>query len=124
MSTSISPAGPVISCVAGLDNGIAMRKQRPAARNQRRRQGPGLPSSLDLQSLDDAAVLDVLVNDLVDVFAVDVGVPDAFGINHHDGALFAAIHTSGRIDPALALARQPKLLDLALGVFADIVRAM
>src|SRR5512144_2790728 len=36
----------------------------------------------DAQPFDDTAILQVLADDLVDVFLVDVGVPHRFGVDH------------------------------------------
>src|SRR2546423_3974056 len=76
------------------------------------------------QPLDDAAVLQVLLDDLVDVGVVEVRVPDAFRIDHDARPLLAAIEAAGLVDADLAFAGETELLDAALGVIADLARPL
>ena len=59
----------------------------------------------------------MLINDLVDIFLVNIGIPGALRINHHDRALFAAVQASGFVDSYLALAVQVELFQALLRVF-------
>jgi hypothetical protein len=71
----------------------------------------------DFQAFDNLPADDMDVDDFVDIFIVDVGVPDTFRINHHCRSLFAALKAAGFVDPHFAFAGQAELLDAALGVF-------
>ncbi len=71
-------------------------------------------------ALDHAAVLEVLLDDLVDVGAIDVGVPDRVRIDHDAGAFLATVQAAGLVDADLAFAGEPELLHPALGVVADL----
>jgi hypothetical protein len=59
----------------------------------------------------------MLVNDFIDVFLIDIGVPDAFGINHQYRSFLATVQAAGLVDADLARAIQVKRLDAALGMF-------
>src|SRR3954471_2597835 len=78
----------------------------------------------DPQPLDDAPVLHVLLDDLVDVGLVHVGVPDRVGIDHDAGAFLAAVEAAGLVDAHLALARKPELLHALLGIVAHVRGAL
>src|SRR3954469_2437919 len=52
----------------------------------------------DPQPLDDAPVLHVLLDDLVDIGLVHVGVPDRVGIDHDAGAFLAAVEAARLVD--------------------------
>src|SRR5581483_2548035 len=60
----------------------------------------------------------MLLDDLLDVFLVDVGVPDAFGIDDDARALFAAIEAAGLVDAHVAGPRELELLHALLRVVA------
>lgn len=63
--------------------------------------------------------MEMFIDDLVDVFAINIAVPDFVGIDHEHRAEFAAVKATGRIDAHLALAGKPQLLDPGLGVLAN-----
>src|ERR1043165_1598469 len=84
----------------------------------------GARAHLHPQALDHAAVLDVLLDDLVDVGAVDVRVPDAFRVHHDAGTFLATVEAARLVDAHLAFARQAELLDARLGIVADLRRAL
>src|SRR3972149_1084846 len=80
--------------------------------------------SSDFQAFNDAPVLQMLFDDLIEIPFILEGVPDAFGINHDDRAFIAAIHASGGVDADVVLAvGNIKLLDLVLDVVARLLRA-
>src|SRR6185369_1006796 len=58
------------------------------------------------EPLDDATVLEVRVDDLVDVGLVDVGVPGALGVDDRHRPAGAAIQASGLVDANLARTHQ------------------
>jgi len=74
------------------------------------------------QALDDLAIFQVRLDDLIDVRFVEIGVPDAFRIDHDHRPFFAALQASGLIDTHFALACQPELLDALFGVFLQFLR--
>ena len=55
----------------------------------------------------------------VDIGAIDVGIPDPFGIDHDHGTFLAPIETPCLVDADLALACQIEFLDPFLGVVAQ-----
>ena len=55
----------------------------------------------------------------IDVFPIDIAVPDGLGIDHDNRAQLAAIQAAGSIDAHPALARHAKCLDFCLGVLPD-----
>ena len=81
------PAGPAI-CSRTVRGVIASALSADVGRQQ--------------QALDDLAALQVRVDDLVDVALVDVGVPDALGIDDRDRAAGAAVEAAGLVDAHLA----------------------
>lgn len=56
------------------------------------------------------------LDDLVDVFLVNIGIPDCIGIDHCHRAKLAAIQATGGIDPHPARTIQAQRLDPLLGV--------
>src|SRR5436190_13341028 len=66
----------------------------------------------------------MLLHDFVDVFLIDVGVPDFFGIHHHHRPFIATVEATRQIDANLSLARKFERLDLVLGVVAYLARAV
>src|SRR5260221_7634348 len=76
------------------------------------------------QAFDDAPVFQVLLDDLVDVGAVHVGVPDGVRIDHHARALLAAVEAAGLVDAHLPLPREAELLHALLGVVAHLRSAL
>src|SRR5512135_718480 len=87
-----------------------MNARRVLARIRRR--------SSDAQPRDDAAVPQVLVDDLLDVGTVDVRVPDRLRIDHRTGAFLAAVEAARLVDAHPAGAVQTELLYPLLGVVA------
>ena len=86
-ATSSAPAGPSISATLAC---VARRQIR---------------SRSTISPLDD-----VPVDDLVDVGAVDVGVPDGVGIDDEHGSFLAAVEAARLVDAHLALAVRPSAL--------------
>src|SRR3989338_8196081 len=81
--------------------------------------------SSDFQAFNDAPVLQMLFDDLIEIPFILEGVPDAFRINHDDRAFVAAIHASGGVDADVVLAAgNTKFLDLVLDVVARHLRAV
>src|SRR2546421_741530 len=99
-------------------------RPRSCPRRRRPARARAAPPRLDLETLDDAPVHEVLVDDLVDVFLVDVRVPGALGIHHDAGALLAAVQAARRVDAHLAGAVHLQLLDALLGVLAHALRVV
>src|SRR5688572_23685928 len=69
----------------------------------RRRARGGYSPALHPEALDDAAVLQMLFDDLVDVGLIDVRVPDRIGVDHDAGTFLAAIEAARLIYADLAL---------------------
>jgi hypothetical protein len=61
----------------------------------------------------------VFVNDFIDIFSIQVGVPDFLGVDDDDRAKFTAIQTACGIDADLADPGQPEFLDSGLGIVSD-----
>src|SRR5437764_14440875 len=76
------------------------------------------------QALDDAAVLQVLLDDLVDISTVDVRIPDRLRINDDARAFLAAIEATGLVDADLARPGEAELFHAALGVVAQFACAL
>jgi hypothetical protein len=56
---------------------------------------------------------------LVHVFLIDIGIPDAFGINDHYRSIFTAIKAPGSIDANPTRAGYPQILTAQFGVIAQ-----
>ena len=65
-----------------------------------------------------------MMSTFVDVVAVDVRVPDAFGVDDDAGPLVAAVEAARLVDPDAALAVQVHLLDPRLGVLLHLGRVV
>src|SRR5262245_18961623 len=78
----------------------------------------GARPHLHPQAFDDAAVPQVLLDDLVDVGLVDIGVPDRVRVDDDAGTLLAAIEAARLVDAHLAFTGHAERLDAALGVVA------
>src|SRR5689334_3083017 len=88
MAHSIGPAGPATACTTV--RGVILDCASTAHVGRQH------------EALDDAAVLEVRVDDLVDVVAVDVGVPDRLGIDDRHGAAGTAVQAPGFVDAHLS----------------------
>jgi hypothetical protein len=66
------------------------------------------------QSIDDHAMLQMRVDDFVDIGFVDVGVPNAFRIDHDHRTRGTAVQTTCPIDPYFAGPGQARRFDLRL----------
>src|SRR6185436_13353849 len=80
--------------------------------------------ALHPEPFDDAAVLEMFLDDLVDVGLVDVGVPDRFRVDDDAGAFLAAVEAARLVDADLAFAGETELLHPFLGVVAHRRRAL
>ena len=58
------------------------------------------------------------VDNLVDVFLINIRVPGTLRVNHHHWPFLAAVQATGVIDPHLALTRQTKPFYAGLGIIA------
>src|SRR3569832_645438 len=76
------------------------------------------------QAFDDAAVLQVRLDDLVDVLLVDIGVPDGLGFVVAHRATRAAIHAAGLIDANLSGTGQARFLYFLFAVFERLPRTV
>src|SRR5436190_1460496 len=61
--------------------------------------------------LDHADCLEVLLDDLVDIGAVDIGVPDRLRVHHDAGPFLAAIQAPRLIHPHLTRTCEAQFLD-------------
>ena len=77
-----------------------------------------LADGLYSQPLDHPAMYQVFLQDFVDIFAVNVGVPDTFRIDDDYRSCITAVKTSRRVDPYTTLACNAKQLAALLGVIA------
>src|ERR1051326_2835919 len=62
------------------------------------------------QPVDPATLLEVGFDDLVDIRLVLVTVPDALGVDHHVGAVLAAVEATGGIEANVLHAELPRFL--------------
>src|SRR5258707_1153257 len=69
-----------------------------STRGTRDELAPRAGAHLHPQPLDDTAVLEVLLDDLVDVGLVDVGVPDRVGVDDNARAFLAAVEAARLVD--------------------------
>jgi hypothetical protein len=76
------------------------------------------PITLNLQPLDNPAMHKVFLDDFVDIFPVNIGIPDTFRVDHDDRPFITAIKTPRRIDPYATLVRKAQRFALLLGVIA------
>src|SRR5262245_58904702 len=97
MSVSMAPAGPSTMTRASDEAGIGRISGGFTGQPWRDDAGPR-PAESDAQALDDAAVLKMLADDLVDVVLVDVGVPDGVGIDHNTRPFLAAVKAPRLVD--------------------------
>jgi len=72
--------------------------------------------TLDLQPFDKPAMQQVFIDDFVDIFPVNIGVPDTFRVNDDYRPLVTAVKTSCRVDPHAPLAGKPQRLATLLGI--------
>lgn len=82
----------------------------------------GMSADLNLQPLHYPAMHQVFFEDFVDIFPVDIGVPDTFRVNDDYRTFFTAVETSRRIDPYTALARKSQRLAALFGVITHGLR--
>src|SRR3569832_128990 len=73
----------------------------------------------ELESLYDSPLPQMLLDDLVDVFLIDVAVPHALGIDHDHRPLLAAVETARGDDAHAARSGETELLHLVFGVSAQ-----
>src|SRR4029450_8862940 len=83
-----------------------------------------LGDSLDAKPFDDFAFHKMAVDDLVNVVCIDVGVPDAVGVDDDARTLLAAIQAAGLVDSNLSFAVQIKLFDAGFGMLLHRRRVM
>jgi len=81
-----------------------------------------LTANLNLQPLDHPVMHQVFLEDFVDIFPVNVGVPDTFGVNDDDRPFVTAIKTSRCVDSYTPLARKAQRLAALLGVITHGLR--
>src|SRR5690349_4222646 len=118
-------AGGDVRSARGACAAAMVRSLRFPAHRQRPEAAGGSETVLsNAQPLYDAAVDEMLLDDFVNVFLVDVRVPDRFRIHDHHRTFFASVHAAGLIDANFFLARQAKLLDAALGIVTHLLRTM
>jgi hypothetical protein len=61
----------------------------------------------------------MLIDYFIDILSIKIRIPDLLRINDDDGASFAAIQASRRIDANLSRSSQAQLLDSIFGIIAD-----
>src|SRR5690625_2737932 len=66
--------------------------------------------------IDRLAIDQMGIDDFVDIAFIEVAIPNAFGVEHHDGPFFAAVEAARLVDPHLARTRQAQLFHTLLGV--------
>ncbi|CAG9238348.1 hypothetical protein BCAR13_840140 [Paraburkholderia caribensis] len=80
-------------------------------------------SAVDQQALDNLAVGEMRIDDLVDIALVDVRVPDAFRIHDDRRPFLAAVETPRLVDAHLAGTGKAELFHAFLRVFLHFLRA-
>ena len=68
------------------------------------------------------AILQVAFNDFVNIFAINVGIPNALWINDQHRAFRATVKATRRIDARLAIFVQTKFFGTLFGVIAQSLR--
>jgi len=71
---------------------------------------------LDLKTLHSPAMPQMFFDNLINIFNISIGIPDALWIYGDYWTPVTAIHAPGSIDPHPALARQAKRLDPVFGI--------
>lgn len=79
---------------------------------------------LNLQTLHHAAIQQVFLNDLVNIFQIRIAVPNPFRIHHGDGSFTATIHATGLVDAHTTRSGDTQSLDLLFCVAAQAFRVM
>ena len=79
---------------------------------------------VEQQARNGYATLQVRVHDFVDIAFIHIGVPSALGVNHRDGARFAAPQATRTVDANLAIGVKTREFDPRFAVFHDLQRAM
>jgi hypothetical protein len=79
--------------------------------------------SLYFQTFNNLPANQMLVDDFIDIVRIDIGVPGALRINHHDRAFFASVETTGLVDADFSRTAQIHFLDTLLGVLLRNLRA-
>ncbi|OMP13991.1 hypothetical protein COLO4_00490 [Corchorus olitorius] len=90
--------------------GAAEQRMRMADQRQAAR-------AVDHQPFNGFAFDQMALDDFVDVFLVDEGVPDGLGVDHHDRTEFAAVEAAGLVDAHAAFTVDAEFLAALLGVF-------
>ena len=67
-------------------------------------------------------MLEMVRDDLVNVIAIDVGVPNSFWINDDTGSLRTAVEATRTVDPDPARTGETEFLDSPLGIVAHGLR--
>jgi len=78
----------------------------------------------DFQAFDNFSVFQVGLDNFINIFLIDVGVPDFFRVDDDDWAFIATIKAAGIIDTDFSFAGQPEFLDTLLGVVAHFLGVM
>ena len=73
---------------------------------------------LDPQPFNNTSVEQVFVDDFINIFPIEIGIPDLIRVDHDYRAKFAAIETTRTIYYDISLILPPKLLDSCLGIVA------
>lgn len=76
----------------------------------------------DSQPFHNPPVLQMLLDDLVDILAVNIAVPDRFRVHDYYRSFRTAIETSRGIDPDATLAAKPQFLAALLGIVTEALR--
>lgn len=76
----------------------------------------------NLQAFNNPAIDQMLFDDLVNIFPIDIGIPDSLGVHDDHRSLLTTVETSRRIDPHSALAGESKRLGSLLGIIAHGLR--
>ena len=74
------------------------------------------------QALHNPPVLQMLFNNLIDIFLIYIGIPDRFRVNSDHRAIRTAVQTASSINPYPALAGETQLPATLLGIIAQPLR--
>jgi len=72
----------------------------------------------DLQPVDRAVVQQVLIDDFVDIFLVDIAIPGLFGVDHQYRPLGTTVEAAGSVDAHLASTMNAQFLAALFGIVA------
>jgi hypothetical protein len=75
------------------------------------------------KTLHNLAIFDVAIDNFIDIFLINIGVPDTFRINYTNRSLLATIKATGLINPDFTLTGHTQRLYPVLCIISQIYRS-